>query len=109
MSFDPNGAISYVENESYTYEYDDDFHYPRIQLSYNNEKIEIKNGMDGYLSCHRIGNNGKPTFFEEEPCNLGVYLLRYIISPDDFVKDQDRERFSLLTITIKVIIVEKSD
>lgn len=109
VSFDPNGAMSYVENESYTYEYDDDFHYPRIQLSYNNEKIEIKNGMDGYLSCHRIGNDGEPTFFEEEPCNLGVYLLRYIISPDDLVKDQDRERFSLLTISIKVTIVEKSN
>lgn len=105
VSFDPNGAISYVENESYTYEYDGKYHYPLIRLSYNNEEIELKEGGDNIESSELVGGDGRTAF----PDEVGTYLLRYEVGHGDYVKEDNNGRFTLTDITIKVIIIEKQN
>ena len=105
VSFDPNGAISYVENESYTYEYDGEIHRPTIKLYYDGEEIELKGGQSYIEDCILEGGDGSFTFSDE----VGTYLLRYIVGNGDYVKEDNNGRFILTDITIKVIIIEKQN
>lgn len=106
VRFDPNGAISYEENESYTYEYDGASHRPIIKLYYNDEEIELKGG-DSYVDdCVLEGGDGSFTISDY----VGTYLLRYVVGNGDYVNEDDNNgRFTLTDITIKVIIIEKSN
>ena len=107
VRFDPNGAISYEENESYTYEYAGKFHYPLIRLYYDNDEIELKGG-DNYIE-DGILEGGDGSF--DLPMEIGVFWLTYEVGGfyDDYVREEDKGRFHSVTITIKVIIVEKSN
>lgn len=104
VRFDPNGAISYKENESYTYEYDGASHRPIIKLYYNDEEIELKGG-DSYVDdCVLEGGDGSFTISDY----VGTYLLRYVVGNGDYVNEDDNNgRFTLTDITIKVIIIER--
>ena len=105
VRFDPNGAISYEENESYTYEYDGEIQRPIIKLYYNDEEIELKEGYN-YIESSISEKDGTPKYSRE----IGTYLVTYKVGKGDYVNEDDNNgRFTLTDITIKVIIIEKSN
>ena len=103
VRFDPNGAISYEENESYTYEYDGEIQRPIIKLYYNDEEIELKEGYN-YIESSISEKDGTPKYSRE----IGTYLVTYKVGKGDYVNEDDNNgRFTLTDITIKVIIIER--
>ena len=100
VSFDPNGAISYVPNEKYVYKYDGYIHHPSALLSYNGNNIELNRDCVITIDSNANGNND---FFV---IDVGVYTVYYLI--DDFCmeNESDKGKYSVISTSIIVEIVE---
>lgn len=100
VSFDPNGAISYVPNEKYVYKYDGYIHHPSALLSYNGNSIELNRDCVITIDSNVKSNN---SFFV---IDVGVYTVYYLI--DDFCmeNESDKGKYSVISTSIIVEIIE---
>ena len=102
VRFDPNGAtVEERDGETiYVYDYDGKDHFPMIQVFYENEQIELDLYNDGIVS---IELNGE--FYRyHRPREIGRYRIEYWVYGDDYVNEEDLDRFRGTKATIIVEI-----
>lgn len=100
VSFDPMGAVEYIENERYVYEYDGEEHYPHIKLSYNGEEIQIhESGLETIK-----GEEGG----ENEAINIGIYTVYYHVGDARMLDESDVGKYEAVSrqITVEIIHAE---
>ena len=98
VRFDPMGAVEYIENERYVYEYDGEEHYPHIKLSYNGEDLPLKNsGVLGWKNCE--------TPYGSRGVEVGEYVMVYSVTDGSYQDDENKQKFEIVSMEITVEII----
>ena len=101
VRFDPMGAVEYIENERYVYEYDGEEHYPHIKLSYNGEDLPLKNsGVLGWKNCETPhGSRG---------VEVGEYVMVYSVVDENYVHEYNKNKYESVGAEISIVIIPSS-
>lgn len=102
VRFDPMGAVEYIENERYVYEYDGEEHYPHIKLSYNGKDLILRDKLSMAVHCPPEIDASRAFV------DVGVYEFVYLIDDSDFIKEKDKGVYTVNTpqITVEIIPAE---
>ena len=103
ISFDPHGAIEYVENKRYVYKYEEGKfpNYPVLQVTYNNNLIPIR--KDGVNYAVELETGKMMLIYEVK---VGVYRVHYRVMDEIFVNECDKGIYSDISISVIVEYVE---
>lgn len=103
ISFDPHGALEYVENKRYVYKYEEGKfpNYPVLQVTYHNNPLQLRH--DGIYYAEEL-ETGKIMLIDE--VKVGEYRIYYCVQDFSYVNECDKGIYSDIFLSVIVKYVE---